>query len=66
MATSGTCAQAHTKARKYGKIPNPPKSAKTSILGSYMAVWPDPTHGKCSYGHFNILIFGKSDMFENH
>ena len=22
-----------------------------------MAVWPDPTHGKCAYGHFNVFIF---------
>ena len=40
---------------KYGKIPNPPKSANTSILGSYKAVWPDPMHAKCSYGHFKMF-----------
>ena len=31
-----------------------------------MAVWPDLPHGKCSYGHFKILIFRKSDIFEKH
>ena len=29
-----------------------------------MAVWSDSTHGKCSYGHFEMLISGKYDMFE--
>jgi len=31
-----------------------------------MAVWPDPAHGKCSYGYFKIpcLIFQKVSIFE--
>jgi len=29
-----------------------------------MAVWPDPTHGTCSYVHFKILMSGKSDRLE--
>ena len=28
-----------------------------------MAIWPYPTHGLCSYAYFNILIFGKSEIF---
>ena len=49
---------------KYCKIPNPPKPAKAYMFESYMAVWPDPTYGTCSYGHFKILFFGHYDMFE--
>ena len=43
-----------------------PKSPKPHFL-LYMAVWPDLTHGKCSYGYFkiSILTFGKVDIFEN-
>ena len=28
----------------------------------YMAVWLDLTHGKCSNGHFKMLVVGKSDF----
>jgi len=50
---------------KIQQNPQPPKIGKNLYFLSYMAVWPDPAHGKCSSGNFNMLIFQKSDIFEN-
>ena len=45
--------------------PLPPQIDQNLILLSYMAVWPDPTHGKCSYAYFGqVVIFGKMMIFE--
>jgi len=46
------------------KSPTPKIGKKHNFRVIDMAVWPDPTHGTCSHGHFKILISGKSDMFE--
>jgi len=51
---------------KIRQNPQPQKSANKLDVLYYLAVWPDPTHGKCSYGHFKMLIRGKSDVFETY
>jgi len=45
---------------------NPPKSPKPRCLLD-MAVWPDPAHGKCSYGYvkMSFLTFRKVNIFDN-
>jgi len=39
-----------------GQIPTHPPNRQTHRILLYMALWPDLTHGKCSYGYFNISI----------
>ena len=44
-----------------------PQIGKNLDFGPRMAVWPDPTHGKCSYGYSKVLIcvLKKLTFFEN-
>ena len=46
-------------------MPKSPKSPKPRFW-LYMAIWPDPAHGTCSYGYFKISFwtFRKVNIFE--
>ena len=52
------------KSKKIRQHPQPLKISKNQFVGSYMAVWPDSTHGACLLCIFQYFDFGKTEIFE--